>query len=128
MVSPMTPASSPISSERKGYGRGLILGLTMAETFLLLVFCLMLIAAASIIHQRKETDRAVAERDTVIAKLDAALGDLHRYEKEEEKLRRENTLLSEKNANLESTLNAIPEEKIANLTSVSSCSSAAANE
>ena len=34
--------------EHKGYNRGLILGLTMAESMLLLVFCLLLVAAAMI--------------------------------------------------------------------------------
>ncbi|TIQ03105.1 MAG: hypothetical protein E5X61_34600, partial [Mesorhizobium sp.] len=48
-----------INSERKGYGRGLILGLTMAETMLLLVFCLLLVAAAIIADQRRKTEQAL---------------------------------------------------------------------
>ncbi|KRB56194.1 hypothetical protein ASE04_29015 [Rhizobium sp. Root708] len=40
--------------EHKGYNRGLILGLTMAESMLLLVFCLLLVAAAMITAERKQ--------------------------------------------------------------------------
>ncbi|MER9675026.1 hypothetical protein [Mesorhizobium sp. M0208] len=47
-----------ITFERKGYGRGLILGLTMAETMLLLVFCLLLAAGAIIAKTKKETAAA----------------------------------------------------------------------
>lgn len=46
--------------EHKGYNRGLILGLTMAESMLLLVFCLLLVAAAMISKER--THRYEAER------------------------------------------------------------------
>lgn len=45
MVAPAEPAAK---LEHKGYNRGLILGLTMAESMLLLVFCLLLVAAAII--------------------------------------------------------------------------------
>lgn len=38
--------------EHKGYNRGLILGLTMAESMLLLVFCLLLVAGAFIANER----------------------------------------------------------------------------
>src|SRR5262245_12129430 len=48
-----------INFERKGYGRGLILGLTMAETMLLLVFCLLLAAGAIIANEQREADAAV---------------------------------------------------------------------
>ncbi|MER8786061.1 OmpA family protein [Mesorhizobium sp. M0808] len=48
-----------VASERKGYRRGLILGLTMAESMLLLVFCLLLVAAAIISQQRKENEEAL---------------------------------------------------------------------
>ncbi len=40
--------------EHKGYNRGLILGLTMAESMLLLVFCLLLVAAAMVTAERKQ--------------------------------------------------------------------------
>lgn len=45
MVASAEPAAK---LEHKGYNRGLILGLTMAESMLLLVFCLLLVAAAII--------------------------------------------------------------------------------
>ncbi|WP_032936474.1 hypothetical protein [Mesorhizobium sp. WSM3626] len=47
-----------VAFERKGYGRGLILGLTMAETMLLLVFCLLLAAGAIIAKKQKEAAEA----------------------------------------------------------------------
>ena len=40
--------------EHRGYNRGLILGLTMAESMLLLVFCLLLVAAALISAERNK--------------------------------------------------------------------------
>ena len=49
--------------EHKGYNRGLILGLTMAESMLLLVFCLLLVAAAMITAERKQ--RMAAEQRLV---------------------------------------------------------------
>jgi flagellar motor protein MotB len=54
---------SPITSEQRGYRRGLILGLTMAESMLLLVFCLLLAAGAMLIKERKDAIAVVAERD-----------------------------------------------------------------
>ena len=62
----MSASNSSITSERRGYSRGLILGLTMAETFMLLVFCLLLVVAAAIASQRKEMTAATAERDRVV--------------------------------------------------------------
>ncbi len=47
-----------VAFERKGYGRGLILGLTMAETMLLLVFCLLLAAGAIIAKKEKQVAEA----------------------------------------------------------------------
>ena len=46
-ISPQTP-----KLEHRGYNRGLILGLTMAESMLLLVFCLLLVAAAMVTAER----------------------------------------------------------------------------
>ncbi len=61
MVSPAEPATK---LEHKGYNRGLILGLTMAESMLLLVFCLLLVAGAIIKSERQKTfDAEVARRD-----------------------------------------------------------------
>ncbi|WP_037070816.1 OmpA family protein [Rhizobium sp. CF142] len=50
----VTQASGSPKLEHKGYNRGLILGLTMAESMLLLVFCLLLVAAAMITAERKQ--------------------------------------------------------------------------
>lgn len=52
----MATLRTPITTEKKGYGRGLILGLTMAESMLLLVFCLLLIAGATFATQKKRQD------------------------------------------------------------------------
>lgn len=62
--------------EHKGYNRGLILGLTMAESMLLLVFCLLLVAAAIINAERQKASEAVAARETTqsdLAKLKVEL-------------------------------------------------------
>jgi outer membrane protein OmpA-like peptidoglycan-associated protein len=74
--------------EHKGYNRGLILGLTMAESMLLLVFCLLLVAAAMISAERNhryEAERRLAllekkqsEQASLIVQLQSKLisGDL----------------------------------------------------
>lgn len=55
----MSAASeTSITAEKKGYSRGLILGLTMAESMLLLVFCLLLAAGAIIAKERKNREIA----------------------------------------------------------------------
>ena len=62
-----------VAFERKGYGRGLILGLTMAETMLLLVFCLLLAAGAIIAKKEKEAAEALKVAQSVqenVRKLD----------------------------------------------------------
>lgn len=56
--------------EHKGYNRGLILGLTMAESMLLLVFCLLLVAAAIINAERAKT--RVAQDDLLKSKVEIA--------------------------------------------------------
>jgi flagellar motor protein MotB len=48
------PAGRGPKLEHRGYNRGLILGLTMAESMLLLVFCLLLVAAAMITAERRQ--------------------------------------------------------------------------
>ncbi len=58
--------------EHKGYNRGLILGLTMAESMLLLVFCLLLVAAAIINNERLKANRAENELKVVQEQLVAA--------------------------------------------------------
>lgn len=62
-----------VAFERQGYGRGLILGLTMAETMLLLVFCLLLAAGAIIAKKQKEAEEAIKLAQSVqdkVSKLD----------------------------------------------------------
>ncbi len=59
--------------EHKGYNRGLILGLTMAESMLLLVFCLLLVAAAMISaerHKRYEVERKLEKAEQQVAALE----------------------------------------------------------
>lgn len=75
-----------VSSERTGYGRGLILGLTMAETMLLLVFCLLLAVGAIIAAKDKATAQAVEERDQVQAELDRKEQELAQLDEEHQLL------------------------------------------
>ncbi|TCP80832.1 OmpA family protein [Rhizobium sp. PP-CC-2G-626] len=56
----MNVAEPATKLEHKGYNRGLILGLTMAESMLLLVFCLLLVAGAIIKAERQKTSVAEA--------------------------------------------------------------------
>lgn len=62
--------------EHKGYNRGLILGLTMAESMLLLVFCLLLVAAAIINAERQKASQAVAAREATQSELEKAQDEL----------------------------------------------------
>ncbi|GES46301.1 hypothetical protein RsS62_55530 [Rhizobium dioscoreae] len=66
------PGSTP-KLEHKGYNRGLILGLTMAESMLLLVFCLLLVAAAMISAERNkryEVERKLEKVEQQVAVLE----------------------------------------------------------
>ena len=59
--------------EHKGYNRGLILGLTMAESMLLLVFCLLLVAAAMISAERNrryEVERKLGKAEQQVVLLE----------------------------------------------------------
>ncbi|WP_189522161.1 MULTISPECIES: hypothetical protein [unclassified Mesorhizobium] len=58
----MSTQGTSVSSEQRGYGRGLILGLTMAESMLLLVFCLLLAAGAIIARERSTSERIKADK------------------------------------------------------------------
>jgi flagellar motor protein MotB len=59
-MEPVEMSGAAVGAEGRGYNRGLILGFTMAESLLLVVFCLLLVAAAII---SKERERAqIAER------------------------------------------------------------------
>lgn len=69
MVTPIQPATA---LENKGYNRGLILGLTMAESMLLLVFCLLLVAGAIIKAEREKTrDAVTAQKNAEVQLIDA---------------------------------------------------------
>lgn len=69
MVTPSQPATA---LENKGYNRGLILGLTMAESMLLLVFCLLLVTGAIIKAEREKTREAVtAQKNAEVQLIDA---------------------------------------------------------
>ena len=60
--------------EHKGYNRGLILGLTMAESMILLVFCLLLVAAAIILAEREKRQAAEVQ----VAELREQLAEIRR--------------------------------------------------
>ncbi len=51
--------------ETKGYNRGLILGFTMAESLLLVVFCLLLVTAAIIMKERQRAEDAIRQLSSV---------------------------------------------------------------
>ena len=77
--------STSVSHERKGHARGLILGLTMAETMLLLVFCLLLMVGAIVARKQAELDRALNDlraSEQVHVKSEASARDLERKNKE----------------------------------------------
>lgn len=66
----MAVTTEPASQlEHKGYNRGLILGLTMAESMLLLVFCLLLVAAAIINNERNKALKAQDDLKSVQQEL-----------------------------------------------------------
>jgi flagellar motor protein MotB len=70
-----------IGRQSSSYRQGLILGLTMAETMLLLVFCLLIATAVSLAHQRVTLEDMVRQAD----RMKAALQDSERrIEKEKE--------------------------------------------
>lgn len=100
-------SGSSISTERKGYGRGLILGLTMAETFLLLVFCLLLIAAAAISTERQKAAQAIAS-------LASSRVELEKLQIEAHTLRESSKQLVNQNDKLEQILAGLPKEVIEN--------------
>ncbi|ALV28923.1 OmpA family protein [Pannonibacter phragmitetus] len=81
----VTPTQSANVLESKGYNRGLILGLTMAESMLLLVFCLLLVAGATIKAERDKTREAMsAQKNTEVqlAKVNEQVKDMAEKEKE----------------------------------------------
>ncbi|NNH81623.1 hypothetical protein HLH89_11425 [Rhizobium laguerreae] len=60
----MTPENAG-QIEAKGYNRGLILGFTMAESLLLIVFCLLLVTAAIIVKERQRAEDAIKQLSVV---------------------------------------------------------------
>ncbi|WP_284283688.1 hypothetical protein [Mesorhizobium amorphae] len=78
----MSTQGTSVSSEQRGYGRSPILGLTMAESMLLLVFCLLLAAGAIIARERSTSEHIKADKLAV--------------EDELQKLKVSNALLAEK--------------------------------
>ncbi|MER9599978.1 hypothetical protein NKJ08_35190, partial [Mesorhizobium sp. M0244] len=99
MVALNEPDGASVSYERKGHARGLILGLTMAETMLLLVFCLLLVAGAIVTKKQAE--------------LQIALQKASRSEAEVLQLRQENQSLLAQVAELmeKSTGHKVPAEE-----------------
>lgn len=71
VATPMSLPGTSVSSERRGYDRGLILGLTMAESMLLLVFCLLLTAGAIVMRERATVEQARADKQAVEIELAA---------------------------------------------------------
>lgn len=106
----MSASRSTISSERKGYGRGLILGLTMAETFLLLVFCLLLVAAAALTAQRQRAEKAEMAIRADLANANEALSAASEQLK---RLEQANSELLVDKRKLEETIASIPPEVLA---------------
>ncbi|PKA43235.1 hypothetical protein CWR43_14425 [Rhizobium sullae] len=77
----MVDVSEPAAKlEHKGYNRGLILGLTMAESMLLLVFCLLLVSAAII---NAERNKALAAQNELL-RSQAELVSLQQKDKQAE--------------------------------------------
>ena len=56
----MISEGTSVAHEKRGYSRGLILGLTMAETLLLLTFCLLIAAGAIVDRERSARETANA--------------------------------------------------------------------
>ncbi len=97
----MTASNSSMSVESRGYGRGLILGFTMAETFLLLVFSLLLVAAAAISVQQKELNQAIETQQAISSQLE-------KLRNKKESLERENKSLFDAKSSLEQTIASLP--------------------
>lgn len=80
----MRSPALPTAESERGHRRGVVLGLTMAELLLLLLFCLLLASAGVISEKEKELDVAkvaIAARDAISlpgAEMKAELVELHR--------------------------------------------------
>lgn len=78
--------STSVATEKTGYARGLILGLTMAETMLLLVFCLLLVAGAMLAQKQKELDEALSKADALQSVVNEHAARISELEKDRERL------------------------------------------
>lgn len=97
----MSTSPTGITAERKGYSRGLILGLTMAETYILLVFCLLLVIGLAIAKQRRISEEAVRAGQETSQKL-------ARAERERDDLLAEIQILRDAKKELERTIASLP--------------------
>jgi flagellar motor protein MotB len=77
----LNPSGTSVGHEKKGYARGLILGLTMAETMLLLVFCLLLVAGAIIAKKQKELEAALQQASRDAAQVERLSEESKKLEK-----------------------------------------------
>jgi len=82
----MATLRAPITNEKKGYGRGLILGLTMAESMLLLVFCLLLIAGAIFAKQEKQLTQLAASETVDKSQIEKMTEQVAKLEKARQEL------------------------------------------
>ncbi|MGO7175375.1 hypothetical protein ACCS91_36780 [Rhizobium ruizarguesonis] len=98
--------------EHKGYNRGLILGLTMAESMLLLVFCLLLVAAAIVNSERNKALNAQEE-------LNVARKEIMHIERERDIAKADLIALTAKLDDVQNQLKAAEEQlKVVSLASV----------
>lgn len=72
-------SDTAVGAEGRGYNRGLILGFTMAESLLLVVFCLLLVTAAIISKERQranEAEERAAHAEQEVAKKRAQIEEM----------------------------------------------------
>jgi len=72
-------SQTSVGAEGRGYNRGLILGFTMAESLLLVVFCLLLVTAAIITKERQRAsvaEQRAREAVEIVTLRDHELGNL----------------------------------------------------
>lgn len=75
-------SDSATSIETKGYNRGLILGFTMAESLLLVIFCLLLVAGAVIAAERQKAMDAFQANQHQVAETALAKKDVEKLQAE----------------------------------------------
>ncbi|MFK4771348.1 hypothetical protein [Rhizobium sp. ZW T2_16] len=82
-------SDSATSIETKGYNRGLILGFTMAESLLLVIFCLLLVAGAVIAAERQKAVDALRAKEQQAVETVLARKDVEALQAEVETLKRQ---------------------------------------